>query len=287
MPSGTVRPSSWCCAQPHGVLRAIPEHHWDSHSVNFTKLNVVLLRLLGIADTQAHPTARPYAPSAAPRYAQHMRQKSNALVSAVIRTTAQWNAICSPTRVLIIEHLDACGPMSAREIADRIGKSPELVHHHLPTLLRAGIIRDHAVRSRGRRKERVFELPPGRWSFDFKSDPALAARGMARLARTWARYTERMLARRLQKGEGITDSFARLVTIRSETGPLRPRAARAVRAHLRAIMEIFEAERERGDGPPHLINWAFFPCHDPSAAEQPPTPPPHATRTNRPRHASK
>jgi DNA-binding transcriptional ArsR family regulator len=178
----------------------------------------------------------------------------------VIRTEAHFDALCSPVRAAILESLLAFGPMPAREIAERVGRKVTLTHHHLGILVEAGMVAEGEKRKKGRHLERVFELIPEDFRFDFDAHPKVAAKGIMRVARTFSRFTERMLGQSL-KG-GWTDRMKEHATFRSETARLRPESALEVRAHLLEIRRIFERERLDKVGDPFQIFWSFFPLSE-------------------------
>lgn len=185
----------------------------------------------------------------------------------VVRTEAHFDALCSPVRAAILESLLAFGPMPAREIAERVGRKVTLTHHHLGILVEAGMVAEGEKRKRGRHLERIFAIVPDDFRFDFDTHPKVAAKGILRVARTFSRFTERMLARSLR--EGWTARMKESATFRSETARLRPESARRVREHLQEIRRIFEEERLDQEGDPFQIFWCFFPLSEGKGGEAP------------------
>lgn len=176
-----------------------------------------------------------------------------------IRRREDFDLFCSPIRASILEYLIAFGPMSAREIAARIGRSAALTHHHVGILLRGGLLREVAREKRGKHIERVFAIRTEVWKYDFETDPKAIAEGMLRIARTWGRHSERLLGRVLSRSKGPSLGMQRIATIRAETGRLSEKSAEAVREHLMAIRRIFERDRKRGEGEFYQIFWSYFP----------------------------
>lgn len=176
-----------------------------------------------------------------------------------IRRREDFDLFCSPIRAAILEYLVAFGPMPAREIAARIGRSAALVHHHVGILLRGGLVREVSRVKRGKHLERIFAIGPTNWRYDFQTDPQAIAEGMLRIARTWGRHSERLLTRAFQGSEDIAPRMQQFMTIRAETGRLSEASAAAVREHLQAIRRIFEEDRTRSDGEFYQIFWSYFP----------------------------
>lgn len=75
-----------------------------------------------------------------------------------IRTARQLRAIGTPISAAIIEEMRLGGAMSAAEIAEKIGKSPQGVHYHLGKLREIGLVRVAGERDTGRRPEMLFEI---------------------------------------------------------------------------------------------------------------------------------
>ncbi|MEQ8318261.1 MAG: helix-turn-helix domain-containing protein [Phycisphaerales bacterium] len=75
-----------------------------------------------------------------------------------IRTARQLRAIGTPISAAIIEELRMGGAMSAAEIAEKIGKSPQGVHYHLGKLREIGLVQVAGERETGRRPEMLFEM---------------------------------------------------------------------------------------------------------------------------------
>lgn len=176
-----------------------------------------------------------------------------------IRRREDFDLFCSPIRASILEYLIAFGPMSAREIAARIGRSAALTHHHVGILLRGGLLREVAREKRGKHIERIFAISTEVWKYDFETDPKAIAEGILRIARTWGRHSERLLGRVLGRSNGLSSHMQRFTTIRAETGRLSEKSAEAVREHLMAIRRIFERDRKRGEGEVYQIFWSYFP----------------------------
>ena len=195
------------------------------------------------------------------------RQPKPAAEVFYIRRREDFDLFCSPIRASILEYLIAFGPMAAREIAGRIGRSAALTHHHLGILVRGGLVREVAREKRGKHVERVFAIGTENWKYDFETDPEAIAEGILRIARTWGRHSERILARVFRESPGISPRMQRLITVRAETGRLSDASADAVREHLQAIRQIFERDRKRGEGEFYQVFWSYFPLE--KAAQQP------------------
>jgi DNA-binding transcriptional ArsR family regulator len=177
----------------------------------------------------------------------------------LISKEEDFDLICSPIRASVLEILVAFGPLPIREIAEKLGRSATLIHHHVGILYRGGLLREHAREKRGKHLERVFAVTTEDWRYDFESRPEVMAKGMLRIAKTWGKHAERLLNKALRKNKRFTLPMRRFLTVRAETGQLSEQAAQSVRDHLSAIRSIFEQERRRGAGDTFHIFWNYFP----------------------------
>jgi DNA-binding transcriptional ArsR family regulator len=176
-----------------------------------------------------------------------------------IRSREDFDLICSPIRASILESLVAFGPMPAREVAARIERSAALTHHHLGILTRGGLVREVAREKRGKHLERVFAIGTENWKYDFDTDPRAIAEGILRIARTWGRYSERLLTGVFRDQRTFSPRMQRGLSVRAETGRLSEASAEALRGHLLAIRQLFEQDRKRGEGEIYQIFWSCFP----------------------------
>jgi predicted transcriptional regulator len=186
----------------------------------------------------------------------------------LISKEEDFDLICSPVRASVLEMLVAFGPMPVREIAERMGRSATLIHHHVGILYRGGLLREHEREKRGKHVERIFALTTEDWRYDFETHPEVMAAGMIRIARIWGRHAERLLTKALKKNRKFSISMQRFLTTRAETGHLSEQAAQSVRDHLTAIRRIFEQERRRDGGTPFHIFWNYFPLAEDSPKEK-------------------
>lgn len=71
-------------------------------------------------------------------------------------TPTQLAAMASPARMAILQRLDAEGPASIRELAERLGRPATALYHHLAQLQKHGLVRITGHRDTGRRPEAVY-----------------------------------------------------------------------------------------------------------------------------------
>ena len=183
----------------------------------------------------------------------------------VIRTDAHWEAVSNPTRAEMLEVLSASGttPISIREIADAMGRSAGLIHHHMPVLQEAGLVLECEPRQLENRQEKTFIEAGAKWVYDIKSDPEAFVKGFLKKAKAASRANERSLEKAMasQSTAGLA-AMHRNDVLRTETGRLSAEEAAAVREHIDAIMAIFSDARSRTEGEVSTMFWSFFPMGD-------------------------
>ncbi|PJL24602.1 hypothetical protein B9Y64_18725 [Stenotrophomonas maltophilia] len=87
-------------------------------------------------------------------------------------TPTQLAAMASPVRMAILQRLDAEGPASTRELAERLGRPATALYHHLAHLEKNGLVRISEHRDTGRRPEAVYAT----------ASPLLSSRSAVRTA---------------------------------------------------------------------------------------------------------
>ena len=70
----------------------------------------------------------------------------------LVEDEAQRDALTSPVRQEILEHLVQIGPSSVRDLADRLERTPHALHYHVRRLLEVGLIAHTGSSKSGRRR---------------------------------------------------------------------------------------------------------------------------------------
>lgn len=180
----------------------------------------------------------------------------------LIDTPARREAMASPLRLELLEHLGALGQATVKELAARMGKSPQALHYHVRLLTGTGILRIIDTRKSGPRDQAVYDLAAERYEVMLKdaTDPAdfAPARVVRAVLRSAERDYESMAAADPARLEA-DDVFA---------GRMRSRLSVAgrkkVMKHINAIQRIF-ADEFRRDHPPqakvetYTLTCAFLP----------------------------
>lgn len=163
-------------------------------------------------------------------------------------TAEQRDALASPLRLEVYGHFSPSDPLSVRELARRMGRSPSSLYYHVHALLEAGLLEEAGERTRGSRTETLYAAagPAVRLAPDGTPE------GREAILRTMAagfRMAERDLEAALDAaGEGGGEPpFATRLHVRATDGELE-----AVRRHLRAALDL-------------LLRLADRPAHGPEA----------------------
>ena len=75
----------------------------------------------------------------------------------------QLRALSSPVRIEIVGAFQSFGPMSIRELAEKMARPADGLYHHMRQLAKVDIIRVKLTRRVGKRDEAVFELTAERF----------------------------------------------------------------------------------------------------------------------------
>ena len=74
----------------------------------------------------------------------------------------QLACLASATRMDIVDHLAAHGPMAVRELAPAIGMKPSAIYHHLEQLVEVGLVADTGSRTHNGKAEALYNTPSRR-----------------------------------------------------------------------------------------------------------------------------
>ena len=127
---------------------------------------------------------------------------------------AQWRALASPLRQEIFDVLEAAGPCSIAELAERLARAPDSLYFHVRRLRRAGLVVERERRREGRHVFVVVDVAARPMRIDRTKvrdrDLAAVVGGLLRLS-----------SRDFRRGLSQSSSVA--------SGPLRNHAAARVR----------------------------------------------------------
>jgi hypothetical protein len=183
-------------------------------------------------------------------------------------TREQRDALTSPLRLEILGQFTGPTPLSVRDLAERMGRTPHSIYYHVHLMARIGLLREVGRREAGGRGEALYRPVRDTVTLD-AADPGA---GLA-IQRTMA-AAFRMAERDLEAALESAPAHPRLLTMRPPVttswgtgGRLHfratPRVLKEVRRHLRAALEIVQREARRGaggkQGPLYSLTLALLP----------------------------
>lgn len=155
-------------------------------------------------------------------------------------TPPQRDALASPLRLEIFGHFASAEPLSARELAQRMGRSPSSLYYHLHQLVEVGLLRQAGERPRGSRTETLYE----RVGSALRLEPDGSAGTRDAILRTMAaafRMAERDLETTLHAGPEVTARREGIPVLALRLHfRATPEVLDEVRGHLRAALEVIE-----------------------------------------------
>lgn len=157
-------------------------------------------------------------------------------------------ALASAPRLDLLAALRTDAPLSVRELAQRLGRAPTALYHHLQRLQQAGLVVVQGIRRQGRRDEKLYALAAKRLYARPRGAASRAALQQvgAVLLRQMARDHRRALADASVAAEGPQRRVAlRLLSLRLDLSALA-----ALNADLDALFERWAAQPPQPAGQP-------------------------------------
>jgi DNA-binding transcriptional ArsR family regulator len=174
-------------------------------------------------------------------------------------------AIASPARQELLGALGD-GPASVRELAARLGRSRQALHHHIAALVSAGLVRASGTRGRGVRKEQVYALEGERIAVRSHGTSRKELEVTTRALQALLRLTGREAGRALTT-PGLRRSGAarELVALRGKVR-LSPERLGRLNALIEELQQVLrDAKADRTD-PLYAVTLVLTPSPDRSGA---------------------
>ena len=166
--------------------------------------------------------------------------------------------LASATRMDIIDHMAAHGPLSIRELAGQIGMQPSALYHHIERLLEVGLIVESGEQVSNRKSEKLYATPSRRMRLRRALSEGHYPEAMDRIVATLGRRAERDFARGQRgddvraEGEARNLGFFRLVS-RADS-----RRLAKINALLEELAELMWEEPDP-DGKLVALTWIMAP----------------------------
>ncbi len=180
-------------------------------------------------------------------------------------TREQREALTSPLRVEILGQFTGPNPLSVRDLAERMGRTPHSIYYHVHLMTRIGLLREVGRREGGGRSEARYQPAQDEVALD-AADPG-AGLAIRRTMGAAFRMAERDLEAALESAPGDP----RLLGMRGHFRAT-PRVLQQVRRHLQAALEIVQREARRGarrkQGPLYSLTLALLPLRGRNQPEE-------------------
>ncbi|MCZ6837096.1 MAG: helix-turn-helix domain-containing protein [Planctomycetota bacterium] len=156
----------------------------------------------------------------------------------------QLDSLASPVRHQLHQTMDAIGPCSVRELAERMGREPEALYYHLRNMLKSGLVIETGRRPAGRRYEAIYDVV-GR---PFRVDPTITRPGfldgLYRSAAARLRLADRCLKQTIMAKRAVREGASRSFRIEQINVRL---SDRNLKAYNRQVTELMSFLREHDD----------------------------------------
>ena len=161
-------------------------------------------------------------------------------------TREQREALTSPLRLEILGQFIGPAPLSVRDLAERMGRTPHSIYYHVHLLARVGLLREVEPRVGGAgRNEAVYQPVQETIRVDSAEPGAedTIRRTMAAAFRMAQRDLDTALETAGQRMPGDPPGVATRLHFRAT-----PRVVKEVRRHLQAAIDAVQREARRGAG---------------------------------------
>lgn len=178
-------------------------------------------------------------------------------------------ALASPIRQEIISAF-VDGPLTVKDLAQRLGRTRQALHYHVEHLVRAGILRAAGARPAGRRQEALYEVTSD--TVSGASQRSRRDRGLAeRAAGALLRLTERELRAAIRAGRGAASTGAAREVVAAR-GKCRLDAAGLARLNglFDEIVTVLRQAEPRADAPTYAVTLVLTPARDAALARRKP-----------------
>ena len=180
-------------------------------------------------------------------------------------TREQREALTSPLRLEILGQFTGPKPLSVRDLAERMGRTPHSIYYHVHLMARIGLLREVGRREGGSRSEALYQPARDEVALD-AADP-----GAGRAIRRTMAAAFRMAERDLEAALESAPCDPRLLGMRGHFRAT-PSVLRQVRRHLEAALEIVQREAGRGagrkQGPLYSLTLALLPLRGRNQPEE-------------------
>lgn len=167
-----------------------------------------------------------------------------------LSTAREIDAVSSPLRQEILEHLGHAGQASVTDLGRLMGRRSTVLHYHVNLLRRAGIIRESGRRRAGKRTEALYRLAARQFAVAQRAHADPEDTGAARTIGATLRLAERDAIRAMKAPGIVPTGPGRNLHVRRYRAPLTAASMATVNRLLDQIEAVFAGEvRARTRGP--------------------------------------
>ncbi len=185
-----------------------------------------------------------------------------------LESRGQLEALVSPVRVEIVEHLQARGPCTSAELARDLARSRSSLYYHLHRLVAVGLVTERAEPKRSARGEARYALAAERLAVAEglgRASTALLARGVGAMLRR----AERNARRAFQGGLLVSRSTGPRAAFGSRKVWITSKGLTRLHAELARVENLLARENRRREGFPYLFTFALSPIVEQGSKELP------------------
>jgi predicted ArsR family transcriptional regulator len=158
----------------------------------------------------------------------------------VIRRADQLGAVISPLRHQMVRLMSVLGPCTVKDLAVRLGRSPEALYYHIRALQRVGLVQEKEKRPGVRRPEVVYDLVARTLLTDPEQTDPDYLRNMARSAGALLRLADRHLQVALEDQAATGTRRPGNLRIQQYQARLSPRSIRELNRKLDELCQFLE-----------------------------------------------
>jgi DNA-binding transcriptional ArsR family regulator len=154
----------------------------------------------------------------------------------VIETPRQMRAFSSPLRIRMFEAIARRGPLTAREIAEAIGRPPTAIYQHIEVIRWAGFVRPAGLTGQGRKRSLRYAAAAKGVKAATEALTPSRRKLLARLAAAHARHALRSFTQSVENGAARLEGPRRNAVVRHLILSLSPDNLEALNTDIDAFV---------------------------------------------------
>ncbi|MBX7540351.1 winged helix-turn-helix domain-containing protein [Qipengyuania sphaerica] len=170
----------------------------------------------------------------------------------------QLACLASATRMDIVDHLAAHGPMAVRELAPAIGMKPSAIYHHLEQLVEVGLVADTGSRTHNGKAEALYNTPSRRMRLRRALEDPANAETMQKIVTALGRRAQRDFSQGQRQAEVRASGDARNLGFFRLVNRMDAKRLARMNALLDEVAELMWQEGDE-DGELVALTWVMAP----------------------------